>query len=228
MEEIKKEFKLKFDAIRPFGPTVIKGKVPPFLIDLVNEKTDELMKDPKLAKQWDWSQNLAGNVKQEVRYPPAWMISTEFAPMSNSLQMIIHKYLEHPPMVNTISPDKVDKILITSMWVVSQWSGDFNPSHVHDGDLSGVIYLRIPPSLKEEYAKEDHFPCVGDIQWQCGQAATFNGHTFQATPKVGDIYLFPSWLSHMVYPFRTQDEERRSVSFNVTVKRKKEKDEQEL
>ena len=41
MEEIKKEFKLKFDAIRPFGPTVIKGKLPPFIIDLVNEKSDE-------------------------------------------------------------------------------------------------------------------------------------------------------------------------------------------
>ena len=37
---MKKEIKLKFDAIRPFGPTVIKGKVPPFLIDLVNIKTD--------------------------------------------------------------------------------------------------------------------------------------------------------------------------------------------
>ena len=32
------------------------------------------------------------------------------------------------------------------MWVVSQWSGDFNPSHVHDGDLSGVIYLRYTTS----------------------------------------------------------------------------------
>ena len=53
-------------------------------------------------------------------------------------------------------------------------------------------------------------------------------HTFQATPRVGDIYLFPSWLSHMVYPFRTQNEERRSVSFNVQVKRKKDKDEQQI
>ena len=38
MEQVKKEIKLKFDAIRPFGPTVIKGKVPSFLIDIVNEK----------------------------------------------------------------------------------------------------------------------------------------------------------------------------------------------
>mgnify|MGYP001292738263 CR=1 FL=1 len=27
---MQKEIKLKFDAIRPFGPTVVKGKVPNF------------------------------------------------------------------------------------------------------------------------------------------------------------------------------------------------------
>jgi hypothetical protein len=27
--------------------------------------------------------------------------------------------------------------------------------------------------------------------------------------------MFPSWLTHMVYPFRTPNEERRSVSFNL-------------
>ena len=43
MEEIKKEIKLQFDAIRPFGPTVVKGKVPNEIIDLVNRKSEELM-----------------------------------------------------------------------------------------------------------------------------------------------------------------------------------------
>ena len=32
---MQKEIKLKFDAIRPFGPTVIKGKVPDFILNLV-------------------------------------------------------------------------------------------------------------------------------------------------------------------------------------------------
>jgi len=109
---------------------------------------------------------------------------------------------------------------ISSMWIVSQYAGDFNPMHVHDGELSGVIYTRIPPDLKEEYKKEDHFPCVGDIHFMCGQAAKFSGHNFQATPKVGDIFLFPSWLSHEVYPFRTPNQERRSMSFNLDIKRR--------
>mgnify|MGYP003120223683 FL=1 len=61
---------------------------------------------------------------------------------------------------------------------------------------------------------------MGDICWHHGQAATFSGHKHQATPEVGSIFLFPAWLSHGVYPFRTLNEERRSVSFNLHLKRK--------
>ena len=46
---MQKEIKLKFDAIRPFGPTVITGKVPDFILNTVNEKCDEILGDPKLA-----------------------------------------------------------------------------------------------------------------------------------------------------------------------------------
>ena len=91
----------------------------------------------------------------------------------------------------------------------------FNPFHIHEGQLSGVCYLRVPPSLPAEYAKEDHYPTVGDICWFNGQAATFSGHKHQESPKVGVTFLFPNWLAHGVYPFRTPNEERRSVSFNL-------------
>ena len=111
-------------------------------------------------------------------------------------------------------------MVIESMWAVSQWAGDFNPFHIHEGQLSGVFYLRVPKSLPEEYAKEDHYPTVGDITWFNGQAATFSGHKFQHSPTVGDIFLFPNWLAHGVYPFRTQNEERRSVSFNLQLIKK--------
>ena len=102
------QLKHEFQAFRPFGPTIFQGSLPKSLIKLLDDKATEIMGSEKMSKDWDHSMHLAGNVKQEVRYPPAWMISTEFAPMSNSLQMIIHKYLEQPPMVNTISPDKVE------------------------------------------------------------------------------------------------------------------------
>ena len=212
--------KVDFHAIRPFGPTILQGKLPLQLIKVLDDRATELLEDKKLSKEYDHSMNLAGNVQQEVRYPNDDLISKEFKPFTDALGKVVHQYISIPPASDTISPAFVGSMLIESMWVVSQWAGDFNPFHVHQGELSGVIYLRVPPSLKDEYAKEDHYPCVGDIVWHAGQAATFSGHKYQATPEVGAIYLFPSWLSHGVYPFRTPNEERRSVSFNLQLKKK--------
>jgi hypothetical protein len=96
MEQVKKEIKLKFDAIRPFGPTVIKGKVPGFILNTVNEKCDEILGDPKLAKQWDWSPNLAGNVKQEVRMPPEW-IDKDGQQLVFLIGEMVKQYLSIPP-----------------------------------------------------------------------------------------------------------------------------------
>ena len=211
---MQKEIKLKFDAIRPLGPTVVKGKVPDFLINLVNEKCDELLGDPKLAKQWDWSPNLAGNVKQEVRMPPEW-IDKDGQQLVFLIGEMVKQYLSIPPASETLEAKKVSKMVIESMWAVSQRAGDFNAAHMPDGDLSGVFYTKMPESIDKERKAEDHYPSVGDIIFMCGDPKTFSGHKLQPPPEVGDIFMFPSWLTHMVYPFRTPNEERRSVSFNV-------------
>ena len=212
--------KIDFHAIRPFGPTILQGKLTDDMIKILDDRATELLADDKLSKKYDHSMNLAGNVKQEVRYPMEDLDSEKFKPIIGAFAQIVKQYISIPPASDTISPEFVGSMVVESMWIVSQWAGDFNPFHVHQGELSGVIYLRVPPSLKDEYAKEDHYPCVGDICWHHGQAATFSGHKHQATPEVGSIFLFPAWLSHGVYPFRTLNEERRSVSFNLHLKRK--------
>jgi|TARA_E500000305_G_scaffold101541_1_gene95183 uncharacterized protein (TIGR02466 family) len=216
----KKEEILHFEAIRPFGPTIIKGKMPDSLVKLMDDKASKMFKDKKYSKEFDHAPHLAGNVKQETRFDPEWMGTQEFLPMVNLIGEMVKSYLSIPPAKETISPEFIGKMVIQSMWAVSQWSGDFNPFHIHEGQLSGVFYLRVPKSLPEEYAKEDHYPTVGDIVWFNGQAATFSGHKFQHSPKVGDIFLFPHWLAHGVYPFRTKNEERRSVSFNLELIKK--------
>jgi len=216
----KEETKIQFHAIRPFGPTILQGKLPKSMIKVLDNRATELLDDKKLAKEYDHSSNLAGNVKQEVRFPQDWMNTEEFMPMVQLIGEMVKNYISIPPASETIKPEFVGKMVIESMWAVSQWSGDFNPFHIHEGQLSGVMYLRVPKSLPEEYAREDHYPCVGDICWFNGQAATFSGHKHQESPKVGDIFLFPHWLAHGVYPFRTKNEERRSVSFNLELIKK--------
>ena len=41
--------------------------------------------------------------------------------------------------------------------------------------------------------------------------------TLNIIPRVGDLYLFPNYLMHTVFPFKGTDEERRSISFNAKI-----------
>ena len=210
------ETKYNLQAIQPWGPVIVKGTLPNNIVRKIDEHSSELLNDPVLAKKHDWSMNLAGNVKQEVRITPDWL-EKHCSEVVQFLGQMIQSYCTIKPAMNTIPSEKIQKVVIESMWTVSQWAGDFNPMHVHDGDLSGVLYTRIPESMDEERSKEDHFPAVGDIVFSYGNAQHFSENNFQHSPKVGDIFLFPSWLTHCVYPFRTPNQERRSTSFNVKV-----------
>ena len=46
-----------------------------------------------------------------------------------------------------------DKYLMEALWCNWQGAGDFNPPHDHGGDLTWVIYLKIPEELNEENIK---------------------------------------------------------------------------
>ena len=43
--------------------------------------------------------------------------------------------------------DNIKKINILNLWVVRQFKGEYNPIHYHEGDLSGVGYLKLPKNM---------------------------------------------------------------------------------
>ena len=47
---------------------------------------------------------------------------------------------------NTINKS-TNKINIKNFWVVRQFKNEYNPVHYHDGNISGVGYLKIPKNL---------------------------------------------------------------------------------
>ena len=57
---------LKYDIYQPFGPSILKVKMPQQFVNLLNTEGDRILYDEKLSKDHDWSHNLAGNVKKEV------------------------------------------------------------------------------------------------------------------------------------------------------------------
>ena len=72
--------------------------------------------------------------------------------------------------------------------------------------------------------------CIGDIEFITGVPQAFSRNSVKTSPKVGDLYVFPAWLHHTAYPFRTKDQERRSISFNIiyNIDQEKLKDEKML
>ena len=194
-----------FDIYQPFGPSILKTKLPDLYVDALNKQTDKVLKDKKLSKERDWSHNLAGNVKKEISIDHmAIKTFPEF------LATISQEYAKN------VLPDYLPKGTKVSfrVWAVSQVAGDFNPMHIHDSNLSGVCFLKIPPNYEEEYKKEDHHPTAGCLEFLGSVPNHFARHSFLVKPEVGDFYLFPSWLTHQVYPFRSEGE-RRSMAFNV-------------
>tara|TARA_Y100000310_G_scaffold31763_1_gene30090 strand:- start:296 stop:946 length:651 start_codon:yes stop_codon:yes gene_type:complete len=201
---------ISYDIYQPFGPSILKAKFPKPYLEHMLKLSDKLLGDEKLSQKHDWSAQLAGNVHKEVRIPHEKIegLSTFFMAMSE-------QYL-----IKTLGKDRVPEGAGVSLrvWVVSQYAGDFNPLHIHDANLSGVCFLKLPPNYEEEYKKEDHHPTVGCLEFLGSVPNHFANHSYLVKPEVGDFYLFPSWLTHQVYPFRSEGE-RRSMSFNVHLSR---------
>ena len=226
----KQNTNIEIKTLIPFGPIILITKVPMYIIDNYNVYCDKIIADKKKLKEQDHAHNLAGNVKSEFR------IDKEFIEKEKNMNGIINAMAKHmlsaeprgeedivslSYLVNnpvgeiSLGIEDITGAQILSMWAVSQWAGDFNPLHVHSGDLSGVIYLKIPEGRDEEYAKEDQHPAIGDIQFIAGTPQAFNRNNLKIKPHVGDMFVFPAWLHHTAYPFRTPNQERRSISFNL-------------
>jgi hypothetical protein len=224
------EKNIKIETLIPFGPVILRTTIPSYVVDNLNRHCEEIIADPQKLKDYDYSAQLAGNVRKEFKLSGKFIKKEEnfYNILSSMAQRMLavdlrgskdqfnFAYLRNaPPGTTNVDRKYITGCQILTVWCVSQWAGDFNPLHIHSGDLSGVLYLKVPQGLEEEYKNEDHHPAVGDIQFIAGTPQSFNRNNLQVSPKVGELYVFPAWLHHTAYPFRTKDQERRSLSFNI-------------
>ena len=56
----------------------------------------------------------------------------------------------------------------------------------------------------------------GKIAFIHGSTQLLVSSVYDVKPEVGDLFIFPSYMMHTVYPFFS-DEERRSISFNAFI-----------
>ena len=194
-------------TFRAFGPTIGKGKLSRKFINTINAQIDKSI----ITKKNDYSSKLASQIKNELKLPNSFIEKK----LSKELIKNIKNYLKASEI------EKIKEIKIINLWVVKQLKNEYNPIHYHNGQLSGVGYLKIPKNMNQNKTiKNKKVRTNGTIDFINGQRSFLSKSIYNLNPKVGDLLLFPNYLMHTAYPFNI-DAERRSFSFNVKILFKK-------
>ena len=127
---------------------------------------------------------------------------------------------------------KPKRVEIDATWSVHSYAGDYNPLHDHGTatimGISTTAWTKVPQQILDQpvagspqyslYNASGH--CDGHIAFNYGRNELLNlerlrpPQNFEMKPEIGKVLVFPSWLQHMVYPFKGEGE-RRTVASNL-------------
>lgn len=189
--------------LKPFGPSIGRAKVSQNFLNKLNKEFDQR----SVTKKIDYSSKLASQIKNEIK------ISNNFIQknLKNEITKNIKIFLLNEKIKN------IKKINILNLWVVRQFKGEYNPIHYHEGDLSGVGYLKLPKNMtKNKLVTNKKIKTNGTIDFINGQKGFLSKSIYNVKPKERDLLIFPNYLMHTAYPFNTTGE-RRSFSFNAKI-----------
>ena len=197
----------RLDLIKPFGPWIAKINIPDDILLKLNNYVDQIIIDEEKSKKQDLGRKLAGNVKQEFELDENFRKESGW---ENLLKKASSKWIE------VAIKKKISEFNILDTWIVRQFANEYNPIHFHSGHLSGAGFLKLPNDFGKT-TQDGKINQNGSLTLVHGSKQFLSSSMYRITPKVGDFYLFPHYLMHMVYPFYGNNEERRSISFNAKI-----------
>lgn len=192
-----------------FGQKAYKFKVSQKLVDSINAKCDTI--DDKTSAQ-DF---LVGKIKNEYHF----LKQVQELDIDYEIRDSIFYVSNNCPQDYSYD---IEEVNVHSAWINDQYKNEYQGIHTHSGvediGFSSILYLKVPDFgeeiTKTGYALNGKTELVGN----CG--GTFSNPTYLITPKVGDFYIFPYDMQHLVYPFKG-DGMRRSLVMNFDFKRVK-------
>ena len=214
--DIDEKSKVILDIVRPFGPSILKTKLTEELIKDLNKDCLDIIEKKK--EKIDWSNQLAGRVEEEFHISQDTLLKH-----ASWFNAVTGRYLFPSDEDYKAQKDNF-KVGIASGWYVRSFGGDFNPYHYHTGcNISCIGYLKMPEDINEYWETEDkdHNPFGGYLDFRYGTIGLNCPNNLKLKPQVGDFYMFPNYLDHCVYPFKSKYNypdvkgERRSFSLNL-------------
>jgi len=99
------------------------------------------------------------------------------------------------------------ELALERVWAIDQKENDYQVLHAHVPNvLSGIIYLETPPGMNTSTYPD-------------GILTLIENNPFVVLPSPGDMYVWPAYMLHHVYPFRGKGR-RVAISFNLKDKRR--------
>jgi len=124
-----------------------------------------------------------------------------------------HHYLDFNKIIDY-------KTHINSIWINEMKANEYNPVHIHQGNiftgLSSVMVLKLPNTYGVEYSASET-PQNGRLQILGASSGQFAKVDYQPPMKLRDFYIFPYDMRHCVYPFNSTNETRRTLAANCDV-----------
>ena len=194
------------ELIQPFGPSILKTKIPQEIMEKLNNYIDQVVIDKKKSDLLNMGDKLAGDVTQEFKLEKDFM---------NNIGFLKFIGINVSQWIQISLKQKITKFSLIDSWIVRQFKDEYNPVHWHGGHVSGAGFLKLPKSFGSHVQiKEKTIYEGGTLNFLHGSRQFMSNSKFRITPEIGDLYIFPHYLMHTVYPFKGTDEERRSISFN--------------
>jgi uncharacterized protein (TIGR02466 family) len=106
-------------------------------------------------------------------------------------------------------------VYLSAAWVnFNETRNQYNAEHIHQDTFSGVFYLQVPEKSGKLSLTNPGLNPLWQGAMLVDKKNKFNADKLRIEPVEGQIFLWPSYLSHAVEP-NNHDETRISISFNV-------------
>ena len=189
----------------------LESKLPDEVLEQIKEDAEHVFNNQE--KFENYNKKLAGNLVKEFDVHKRTREVLE--PIVQTLANECYKHFAETEETHVWE--------VPDIWINFQKKYEHNPIHKHTGDLSFVLWVKIPYDLEEELKLENAvnsnnpsnslFNFVYTDIW--GRIAA---HPLQLDQSCeGKIAMFPAFLNHIVYPFHTSDDYRISISGNLVM-----------
>ena len=205
------------------------------------ELPEKTLKDVKLYSQGliknENAQSHGANLAGEIANGSELTVDIDdvkITELSNSVKSLAVSYIKEfqkrvPQFTRHVDISQGVYVENEEMWLNVYKKGDYNPYHDHNTKsvmgLSWFLYVDVPAGMNQDDIHEHKGNVHGCTQLQWG----YDFHTYRDSirslvippnllvkPEEGNLYLFPKWMKHQVYPHAC-DGDRISIAGNISI-----------